>query len=260
MNLINTFRYHSQILGAKSSALETIHHAGDRGAEREDVLEEFLAPLLPHQLAIGRGEVRATNGQWSKQEDLIIYDRLGCPRLFTGTRSQVFPVESVAAVIEVKSKLNTQSIQQASKNIERARSLQKTGAVAHLSSSALTYGEPTPMFGVLFAYKLDIGLETLKKRWVETQSNIPAEHRINLMCILDEMIMIHVDHTFPLWDRGAHDTEIGNFRAFKSKEDSLFTFTLLLLRVLGDFRFGRPDLFKYYFGPSDGLEFEGAFD
>lgn len=228
--------------------------------EREDVLEEFLTPLLPHQLAIGQGEVRATNGEWSRQGDLIIYDRLKCPRLFTGARSQVFPVESIATVIEVKSKLNTKTIREASKNIKQVRGLQKSGAVTHLSSNALTYGEPTPVFGVLFAYELDIGLDTLKKRWEESQSAIPAEQRINLMCVLGEMVIIHIDYTFPLWDRGAQASDIGNFRALGSREDSLFTFTLLLLRVLADFRFGTPDLFKYYFGKDDRLEFEGAFE
>ncbi len=228
--------------------------------EREDILEEFLTPLLPYQLAIGQGEIRATNGEWSRQEDLIVYDRLKCPRLFAGARSQVFPVESVATVIEVKSKLNTKTIREASENIKRARSLQKSGAATHLSSDALSYGEPTPVFGALFAYKRDIGLDTLKKRWEESQTAGPAEQRVNLMCVLGEMVIIHIDYTFPLWDHGAHSTDIGSFRALERKEDSLFTFTLLLLRVLANFRFGTPDLFKYYFGKDDSIEFKGAFD
>ena len=105
MSLIEVFRSYSNVLASKSSALETIHHAGDRGAEREDILDDFLRPLLPDRIAIGRGEVRATNGNWSKQEDLILYDKVNCPRLFVGNRSQVLPVESVGAVIEVKTSL-----------------------------------------------------------------------------------------------------------------------------------------------------------
>ena len=142
MSLIETFRYHSRDLEAKSSALEVVHHPGDRGTEREDILEQFLAPLLPQQFGIGRGEIRATNGKWSKQEDLIIYDRITCPRLFVGTRTQIFPAESVAAVIEVKTSLGTKQIQEASTNISKARILEKTGGLLKLCLGLLRSARP----------------------------------------------------------------------------------------------------------------------
>ena len=110
MSLIDVFRNYSDVLASKSSALETIHHAGDRGVEREDILDEFLRPLIPDRIAIGRGEVRATNGRWSRQEDLILYDKLNCPRLFVGKRSQVFPAESVGPVVEVKTSLGSKEV------------------------------------------------------------------------------------------------------------------------------------------------------
>lgn len=259
MSLIETFRYHSRVLASKSSALEVIHHAGDRGAEREDILEEFLTPRLPDQLAIGRREVRATNGRWSKQEDLIIYDRLTCPRLFVGSRSQIFPVESIAAVIEVKTRLNTASIREASENIRQVRSLKKTGQSTRVGSGSIEFGPPTPTFGALFAYDLDLSLETFRERWVEAQSPLQPEHRINLVCILDEMVMIHVDRTYHLWDSTSEEM-LNNFTAMNSKEDSLLAFTLALMRVLAEFRFGVPDLFKYVFSGDQGLEFKFVFD
>ncbi len=68
------------------------------------------------------------------------------------------------------------------------------------------------------------------------------------------MVIIHVDRTFHLWDQAGAD-QLGAFVPIDSKQDSLLTFSLLLLRVLAEYRFGIPDLFKYYFSGGDKLEF-----
>jgi hypothetical protein len=255
MSLIETFRYHSQVLAAKSSALETIHHAGDRGVEREDVLEESLLPLLPDQIGIGRGEIRAGNGHWSKQEDLILYDKLSCPRLFVGSRSQVFPVESVGAIIEVKTRLNTQKIKEATENISAARELEKAGTATRVGPGSIDFGPPTPVLGCVFAYDLDLKFETFKQRWIEAQLALPPRKRINLACILNRFTIVHIDRTFHLWDSLDSEEAVNTVAFFDSGQDTLMAFTLCLLRVLAETRFGVPDLFRYYFGSEESLNF-----
>jgi hypothetical protein len=210
--------------------------------------------LLPERLLIGNGEIRATNGKWSKQEDLIIYDRLNCPRLFVGSRTQVFPVESVAAVIEVKTRLDTKAIRKATENIKTARSLEKIGGSTQVAAGSITFGKPTPTLGILFAFDLDLTLETFRQRWDESQSSIPPHQRINLTCILGKMIIVHIDQMFHLWD-STDQNMLNQFIAMDSKEDSLLTFTLLLMRALAETQFGIPDLFKYYFSNNERLSF-----
>jgi len=258
MSFTETFRYHSKVLAAKSSALEIIHHAGDRGFEREDIVEDFLSPLLPQQLSIGKGEVRATNGNWSKQEDLIIYDRMTCPRLFIGTKSQIFPVESVAAVIEVKTKLDTKTIHEASENISQIRNLEKTGGSTYVGAGRISFGPPTPVFGALFAFELGISIQTLRRSWEEAQSAKLPTQRVNLTCVLGKLVMLYMDKTFHIWDQVGEDV-LGTFYAMDSREDSLLVFTLVLLRVLSECRFGIPDLFKYFFSGGKGLEFRNLY-
>lgn len=254
MSLIETFRYHSHVLAAKSSALEVIHHAGDRGAEREDILEDFLSPLLPERIGLGRGEIRATNGNWSKQEDLILYDKLNCPRLFVGRRSQVFPVESVGAVIEVKTRLGTKEITEATENIARVRSLEKAGMSTRIGPGSVSFASPTSTLGCLFAYDLALKPDTFKQRWIKSQLALPPEQRVNLACILGYCTMIHIDRTFHLWDKTSEET-LNSVSFLEAKEDSLMLFTLNLLRVLAEAHFGIPDLVKYYFGKGESLNF-----
>ncbi|MGC1375946.1 MAG: DUF6602 domain-containing protein [Anaerolineales bacterium] len=255
MTLIETFRHHSQVLSAKSSALEVIHHDGDRGAEREDLLSELLTPLLPEKIGIGRGEIMATNGNWSKQEDLILYDKLNCPRLFVGSRSQIFPIESVATIIEVKTSLGTKEIQDATKNISEAKMLSKSGMSTHISSGSIGFGPPTPVLGCLFAYRLNLKPETFYQKWIESQLSIPPEQRINLVCILNECTIVFVDKIFYLWDNLSADL-MNSITFFESKEDSLLTFFLNLSRVLAEYHFGTPDLFKYVFSNNQSLTFQ----
>ena len=259
MSLIETFRYHSQVLAAKSTALEIVHHAGDRGFEREDIVEDFLSPILPQHLGIGKGEVSATNGRWSKQEDLIIYDRMTCPRLFVGTRSQIFPVESVAAVIEVKTKLDTKTIHEASENISQIKNLEKTGGSTRVGAGTISFGPPTPVFGALFAFELGVSIQTLRKSWEKSQSVKPPTQRINLTCVLGKLVVLYIDKTFHVWDQAGKDV-LGKFYGMDSGEDSLLVFTLVLLRVLSEFSFGIPDLLKYFFSGGERLEFRNLYD
>lgn len=255
MSLVETFRYHSQVIAAKSAALEAIHHAGDRGAEREDVLEEFLLPLLPEQIGIGRGEIRASNGQWSKQEDLILYDKLSCPRLFVGSRSQIFPVESIGAVIEVKTRLNTEEIGDVTRNIAAVRRLQKEGSAMKVGAGSIAFGQPTPILGCVFAYDLGLKRETFEQRWIEAQLALPPEQRVNLTCVLNRFVILHIDRVFHLWDRLDAEECLNTIAVLDSAEDTLMTFTLCLLRVLAEVRFGVADLFRYYFSGGDSLRF-----
>ncbi len=254
MTFIETFRHQSKVLSAKSLALETVHHDGDRGVEREDLLSELLSPLLPEKIGIGRGEIRATNGHWSKQEDLILYDKLNCPRLFVGSRSQIFPIESVATIIKVKSTLGTKEIKDATKNISKAKMLSKSGMSTHVAPGSISFGQPTPILGCLFAYNLSLKQETFYKRWIEFQLSIPSEQRINLVCVLDGYTIISADKIFHLWDNLNNDS-INSIMFFESKEDTLMTFTLCLFRVLAEYHFGIPDLFKYYFSDNQSLTF-----
>jgi hypothetical protein len=253
MDLIELYRSHSRSIAAKSSALEVMKHAGNRGTEREQILKDFLLPLLPERFTVGSGEILANNGNWSRQEDLIIYDRHNCPRIYAGGNSQIFPIESVAAVIEVKTSLRAKDIAQASQNIAAARRLKKAGMSTHVSPGAIQFGEPSPTLGVLFAYDLGMSLDSFRRKWDESQSVVPSEERINLTCILDKMVIVHLDRTFHLWDTITED-HLNSFTPLNTQKDSLLTFVLLLMRVLGETRFGIPDLFKYVFSDKS-LEF-----
>jgi hypothetical protein len=88
-------------------------HSGESGAEAEIILSKFLKDHLPRRFEIGSGFVLGPGGSLSRQTDLIIFDALDSPVYRRGPRVQIIPRDCVAAVIEVKSKLNKDPIRSA---------------------------------------------------------------------------------------------------------------------------------------------------
>ena len=56
---------------------------------------------------MSNGFVVDSTGEVSRQMDLILYDRLNTPRIFTSDGAQMFPVEATYACGEIKAKLNS---------------------------------------------------------------------------------------------------------------------------------------------------------
>lgn len=254
MSFQEFFRNQSRTMLAEAKKVGIIPHKAARGREREKLLEAFLGPLLPERFAIGHGEIRAANGVWSKEGDLIIYDRLSSPKLFVGEESQILPAESVVAVIEVKTTLDKKAIEEATKNIQSARRLEKEGMSTYIGPGLIGFGKPSPIFGALFAFQMGYkSLKAFANQWEQFQSPLPHGERINLVCVLGKRVIIHVDNTFHLWDETTKDL-LGNFVFLKLGKDSLLAFFLLLMRVLFEFRAGAPNLFKYFFHGGKKIE------
>lgn len=140
---------------------ESIHrkHKGESGRRREDDLKEFLRAFLPRRLAVGTGEIVATDGEVSPQVDLIVYDALETPLLDRSESSVVVPIEGVYAVIEVSSNLTSRKLAQDAEKIRAIKAMPKTayflprtGVIPQYGFYGKTY-EAFPVLGFCFAYK-----------------------------------------------------------------------------------------------------------
>jgi hypothetical protein len=84
-----------------------VAHDGEKGAFREFFLAELIRPFVPKHFGVGSGVIVDAYGHQSKQSDIVIYDhRLIPPILLSGDRG-IFPIDSVLAVVEVKSTLKS---------------------------------------------------------------------------------------------------------------------------------------------------------
>lgn len=92
--------------------VDVIEHKGEQGIFRELFISQLIHPLLPFQFGIGSGIVIDKTLKQSRQCDLIIYDRRLLPPILVAEGRGIFPIDSVLAVVEIKSKLKAQDYRQ----------------------------------------------------------------------------------------------------------------------------------------------------
>jgi len=99
-------------LVALSERLGDVEHPGVKGLLREALIEQFLTPLLPTPFQISSGVIVDSKGHQSGQCDIIVADTSIFRPLYHARGAGLFAIESVVAVIEVKSRITRESIRQ----------------------------------------------------------------------------------------------------------------------------------------------------
>ena len=83
-------------------------HGGEKGRLNESHLMRTLRRYLPAKFGLGTGFIVSggENPQRSRQCDIIIYDAVNNAPFFHSDAWQIYPIEMVYCVIEVKTTLN----------------------------------------------------------------------------------------------------------------------------------------------------------
>lgn len=111
-----------------------IGHAPTRGSQREELLRNLIERHVPTRYHVATGFVEGAN----EQVDILIYDQVDYAPLFRAGNLVVVPIEAVRAVIEVKSMLNSDELEDALSHLEAAVGIQDDGP---------------PIFRGVFAYQ-----------------------------------------------------------------------------------------------------------
>ena len=145
------------------------------------MFRDQLEQVLPDKIGVSRGFVVDSTGKVSNQMDIILYDRLNTPRIFTSVGAQTFPVESTYACGEVKTKLNSSTL---GDSFDKCLSYKKLSRKAYFARSG-----PTEMTHNLFGHKSDhwqsiffcIAVEMIKAKCLsDTYNNIIKERDLHV--------------------------------------------------------------------------------
>jgi len=114
----------SRISGAIGAVKGTreVTHSGVKGTIHEVLIRELFRPLLPSDIGVGTGQIAASTGQLSPQQDVIIYNRRILPPVLFEENVGIFPVESVLAIVEVKTTLTATELRS---SVESAKIIQQ---------------------------------------------------------------------------------------------------------------------------------------
>jgi hypothetical protein len=96
-----------------AAGLKLVDHTGVKGVLREGLVDALISGLLPSPYKAGTGIITDYTGRQSGQCDIVVWDDSIMRPLFITRGTGIFAIESVVAVIEVKSILQRDSIEQA---------------------------------------------------------------------------------------------------------------------------------------------------
>ena len=183
-------------LGANlKKARAAIEHRTLKGSLNERAFAAWLRTWLPGVLEVGAGEVIDSTGGRSRQADVVVYDSRTMPRFLSrGNDIDVFPIEPVFAIIEIKTYLNKEELDKAFENMTRVKSLQKVGYHSHETpKKKVLYGIETDRWLLqffIFAYESD-QLETLLSHALRLNASQPLSKQIDCVCVLDKGLLVH---------------------------------------------------------------------
>jgi hypothetical protein len=172
---------------------EEMSHAGEKGRNNEAILRNFLSRHLPTRFTVSTGKVVAAGELQSGQIDLIVHDRLDTPALSDAHAWSLVPIESVQAVISVKTTLDRAELKDAMASIESVRKLPR---IAALSKNGNKF-EPVPEKevlrprGLIFAYKSAwSNFDSCVSAFVELLDELEDDYRPNGVCILEQGFLL----------------------------------------------------------------------
>ena len=102
----------------KCLSIKDLQHNLSKGEFRELFVNDLLSNFLSTQFGVGSGVIVDSNGNQSKQVDIIIYDRRIIPPIIQNGNLGVYPIEGVLCIVEVKSNLTKEELEQTEKNFE----------------------------------------------------------------------------------------------------------------------------------------------
>jgi hypothetical protein len=176
-----------------------VEHRPSKGKIREnEIINEFLVKYLPSNIGISNGEIISVDNQVSRETDIVLYEKGSTPYLLKTESYQVFPIECVYGVIEVKSFLDKDRLYDAFQNISRVKKMPKEAYVKPISplhslqAYDKTWMEFFPTFGFVIAFD-SIDLLTLKKHLETFQNDIPNEHRLDSIYVLKKGMIVNAN-------------------------------------------------------------------
>ena len=92
----------NQMISQLNTNREFITHPGSKGDSLENAWIEWLRTYLPSRYCVDKAIVIDSDGNTSHQIDIVIYDNMYTPFIFSQNDFHYIPAEGVYAIFEVK--------------------------------------------------------------------------------------------------------------------------------------------------------------
>ena len=117
---------HEDIQHRLQTVRKSLDHPGTKGDASEKVWLELLQTYLPQRYQAASAHVVDSNGVFSEQIDVVVFDRQYSPFIFRYQGAIIVPAESVYAVFEAKQSINASEVSYAQGKVASVRCLHRT--------------------------------------------------------------------------------------------------------------------------------------
>lgn len=192
---------HGKIASEVLHINSTFEHQGLKGSGNEEVIKKLLLQFIPKKYGVSSGIVIDKSGNQSKQCDIIIYDRHNYPELLSMSDSKMFPVDIVYAVIEVKTKLDSDKSKIALENVDSVLNLDfikerfrmvPTEPIGEINSNTTLFEDvhTTPPLGLIFSYESSTNKFETFHGWFKKGNHDKLKTASHVCCLDQGMLLL----------------------------------------------------------------------
>lgn len=134
---------------------KTLGHPGAKGDASENVWISMLKEYLPSRYQVAKAHVVDSEGTFSEQMDVVVFDRQYTPFIFKFEEQTIIPAESVYAVFEAKQTANAALVNYAQEKVKSVRRLKKTSLPIPYAGGVYPAKAAIPIIGGFLAFESD---------------------------------------------------------------------------------------------------------
>lgn len=144
---------HDDIQQKLEIARESFGHPVTKGDASETVWLELLQTYLPKRYQAATAHVVDSEGVFSEQIDVVVFDRQYSPFIFQYQGQTIIPAESVYAVFEAKQAMNACHVKYAQKKVASVRRLHRTSLSIPHAGGTYDPKPPIPILGGILTFQ-----------------------------------------------------------------------------------------------------------
>lgn len=146
---------HDDIEQRLSTARKSFGHAPSKGDASEAIWLSLLEAYLPKRYAVATAHVVDSEGTFSDQIDVVVFDRQYTPFIFNFEGQNIIPAESVYAVFESKQTINSDLVKYARAKVASVRKLKRTSLPIPHAGGVHDAKEPGHILGGILTFESD---------------------------------------------------------------------------------------------------------
>ena len=146
---------HQDIQSRLQTARQSLGHPGTKGDASEKIWLKLFQDYLPARYQAEKAHVVDSQGTFSQQIDVVIFDRQYSPFIFNFEGEKVIPAESVYAVFEAKQSINGDYVRYAQEKAASVRRLHRTSLPIPHAGGVYDPKPLIPILGGILTFESD---------------------------------------------------------------------------------------------------------